>query len=66
MSDKYKEMLDFLISLEPDIIKFYDKKQQAAGVRLRKAMSELKDMAQEIRVEIQEIKSLQEKNKIVS
>ena len=45
------------MSLEADFQKFYDKKNQAAGTRVRKGMQELKNLAQEIRVEVQETKN---------
>ena len=34
--------------------KFYDKENQAAGLRVRKGMQELKGMAQKIRVEVKD------------
>jgi hypothetical protein len=37
-------------------MKFYEKGNKAAGTRLRKGMQELKKLAQEIRVEVQERK----------
>ncbi len=57
MSEKYQQMLDFLKSMESDVEKFYIKEQAAAGTRLRKGLSELKNMAQEMRVEIQDLKA---------
>ncbi len=57
MSEKYQQMLDFLKSMESDVEKFYIKEQAAAGTRLRKGLSELKNMAQDMRVEIQDLKS---------
>ncbi len=45
------------MSLEGDFEKFYDKENQAAGTRVRKGMQELKNLAQEIRVEVQETKN---------
>ena len=57
MSQKYQEMIEFLKSLETDVEKFYDKGQAAAGTRIRKAMSQLKNMAQDVRVEVQELKT---------
>ncbi len=57
MSDKYQKLVDFVNSLEPDFNKFYEKGQAAAGTRVRKGMSELKNMAQEIRTDVQEIKN---------
>ncbi|MBI9072731.1 MAG: histone H1 [Melioribacteraceae bacterium] len=57
MSEKYNNMIEFLKSLETDVEKFYDKGQAAAGTRIRKAMSELKNMAQDVRNEVQTLKS---------
>jgi hypothetical protein len=36
-----------------DFEAFYDKGNKAAGTRVRKAMQELKNLAQEIRVDVQ-------------
>lgn len=57
MADKYQQLVDFVNSLEPDFKKFYEKEQSAAGTRVRKGMSELKHMAQDIRNDVQEIKN---------
>ena len=54
---KYGELKDFVMSLEDDFTKFYEKGNKAAGTRVRKAMQELKQKAQDIRVDIQEKKS---------
>jgi hypothetical protein len=62
MSEKYYKLIEYLKSLEPDVQKFYDKGQAAAGTRLRKGMSELKNLAQDIRVEIQNIKADRKEN----
>ncbi|KYG74201.1 MULTISPECIES: histone H1 [Roseivirga] len=53
---KVKELVD---SLEDDFAKFYDKGNQAAGTRVRKGMQELKNLAQEIRIDVQEKKNNQ-------
>lgn len=45
------------MSLEGDFEKFYDKENQAAGTRVRKGMQELKNLAQEIRIEVQDMKN---------
>ena len=44
-------------SLEVDFEKFYDKKNNVAGTRVRKGMQDVKNLAQEIRLEIQDIKN---------
>ncbi|MCX2745643.1 histone H1 [Mangrovivirga sp. M17] len=54
---RYEQLLDLVQSLEGDFEKFYDKSNQAAGTRVRKGMQELKNLAQEIRVEVQDIKN---------
>jgi ABC-type Zn uptake system ZnuABC Zn-binding protein ZnuA len=57
MSDKYSEIIDFVKNMEADVEKFYVKGQAAAGTRVRKALSELKKLAQDMRNEVQDIKS---------
>lgn len=53
-----KEELNQLISeLEPDIDKFYEKGNKAAGTRARKKLQEIKKLSQEIRLEIQDMKN---------
>ena len=54
---RFEQLRDLVMSLEGDFSKFYDKKNQAAGTRVRKGMQELKNLAQEIRVEVQKIKN---------
>jgi len=54
---KFDELRDLVMSLESDFEKFYDKENQAAGTRVRKGMQELKNLAQDIRVEVQDIKN---------
>ncbi|WP_109830722.1 histone H1 [Reichenbachiella versicolor] len=54
---RFEEVKDLILSLEGDFEKFYDKENQAAGTRVRKGMQELKNLAQEIRIEVQEIKN---------
>jgi hypothetical protein len=45
------------MDLEADFEKFYDKGNQAAGTRVRKGMQDLKNLAQEIRTEVQNKKN---------
>lgn len=54
---KFEELKNLIASLEGDADKFYAKGNSAAGTRLRKGMQELKNMAQAIRAEVQELKS---------
>lgn len=55
--EKFEEVKNLIMSLEGDFDKFYDKKNQAAGTRVRKGMQELKTMAQDIRTEVQNMKN---------
>lgn len=63
MSDKYQQLVDYVKSLETDVNKFYEKGQAAAGTRVRKGMSELKKLAQDIRNEVQDIKNERKEEK---
>ncbi len=54
---KFEQIRDLVLGLEDDFDKFYDKKNQAAGTRVRKGMQELKNIAQEIRLNVQDIKN---------
>lgn len=58
---RFDEVKNLILSLESDFEKFYDKKNQAAGTRVRKGMQDLKTLAQEIRAEVQNIKNEEEK-----
>lgn len=53
---KFEELKDFVSDLERDFTQFYDKNNKAAGTRVRKAMQDLKKLAQDIRVDVQERK----------
>ncbi|KOF02129.1 hypothetical protein EV198_1161 [Roseivirga ehrenbergii] len=54
---RFSEVKNLIDSLEGDFEKFYDKKNQAAGTRVRKGMQDLKNLAQEIRIDVQNIKN---------
>lgn len=54
---RFDELRDLVMSLESDFQKFYEKENQAAGTRVRKGMQDLKNLAQEIRVEVQNKKN---------
>lgn len=54
---RFEELKDLVMSLEGDFSKFYDKGNQAAGTRVRKGMQDMKNLAQEIRVEVQNMKN---------
>ena len=54
---KYDDLNTFVDGLDKDFSAFYDKNNKAAGTRVRKAMQDLKQMAQEIRSEVQDKKN---------
>ena len=54
---RFDEVKNLVMSLEADFEKFYDKNNQAAGTRVRKGMQDLKNLAQEIRSEVQDKKN---------
>jgi len=53
------QIKDLVSEMEVDLNKFYDKGNKAAGTRARKHLQSLKKLAQEIRLEIQDIKNNQ-------
>ena len=54
---RHEELETKVASLKKDFKKFYDGGNKAAGTRVRKGMLDLKNFAQEVRVEVQEIKN---------
>ncbi len=59
---RFTELVEMVQTFEKDFIKFYDKGNKSAGTRVRKHMAELKRKAQEIRVEVQELKGTTEES----
>jgi membrane protease subunit (stomatin/prohibitin family) len=57
MANPFNKLKDLVTSLEDDFEKSYDKGNAAAGTRVRKGMQDLKNMAQEIRLEVQSQKN---------
>jgi hypothetical protein len=56
-TNRFNELKELVMGLEGDFVKFYDKGNKAAGTRVRKGMKDLKDLAAQIRKEVQEIKN---------
>lgn len=54
---KFNQFKQIVSDLEADADKFYNKGNNAAGTRVRKGMQELKNLAQSIRMEVQETKN---------
>jgi hypothetical protein len=55
--EKFLKVKELLASVESDVEKFYNGGNSAAGTRVRKAMQDLKVLAQDIRTEVTELKS---------
>ena len=57
--EKFTKIKELISSIEKDADLFYNKTNKAAGTRLRKAMQDLKGLAQEVRAEVTEKKNAQ-------
>lgn len=55
--EKFQKIKDAMASVEADVEKFYNAGNAAAGTRVRKAMQDLKVLAQEIRSEVTDKKN---------
>lgn len=55
--NKFHDLLKAVQDLETDFQKFYEKGQAAAGTRVRKGLSDLRKLAQEVRKDIQDVKA---------
>jgi ABC-type Zn uptake system ZnuABC Zn-binding protein ZnuA len=55
--EKFENLVQSVKNLETDFEKFYVKGQAAAGTRLRKGLSDLRKLAQEVRKDIQDVKA---------
>ncbi len=55
--ERFQQIRTIINEIEEDVNKFYDKENQAAGTRIRKAMQEVKELAQQVRTEVQGIKN---------
>src|SRR5687767_8254200 len=54
---RFAELQALIASMQADFQKFYQDGNKAAGTRVRNFMQDLKNLAQKIRVEVQEIKN---------
>lgn len=55
--ENFAKVKEVVASIEADVEKFYSAGNSAAGTRVRKAMQDLKGLAQEIRTEVTEKKN---------
>lgn len=53
---KFEELLQVIEECKPDAAKSYVQGNSAAGTRLRKNMQKIRDLAKEVRLEIQELR----------
>ena len=56
-TNRLEQLIAILEATRADHDKFFDSGNNAAGTRVRKAMQEVKTLAQELRVEVQETKN---------
>ena len=56
-TNRLEELITLLEETRDDHDKFFNNGNSAAGTRVRKAMQEVKTLAQELRVEVQETKN---------
>ncbi len=61
MSTRYDELTRLVASMEQDFHKFFNQGNKAAGTRVRQAMQELKNFAQNVRTEVLAMRSNPEK-----
>lgn len=55
--EKFQNIKALIAEVEGDIEKFYEKGNKSAGTRIRKAMQDLKKLAQEVRQDVQDTKN---------
>ncbi len=48
----YQQLKDLVANLEGDVTKFYEKGNKAAGTRVRKGCQDIKNLCQDIRVDV--------------
>lgn len=61
--DNYRDLMKAVQDLEIDFQKFYEKGQAAAGTRLRKGLSDLRKLAQNVRKDVQDVKAQRKASK---
>jgi len=58
--NKFEELKKLIADIEHDANKFYEKGVKAAGTRLRKGLQDVKKLAQDIRVDVSNVRKTQE------
>ena len=54
----YEQLKNLVAGLEEDFSKFYEKNNKAAGTRVRKGCQDIKNLCQEIRVNVSDKKNV--------
>jgi hypothetical protein len=54
----YEQLKNLVAELEGDFSKFYEKSNKAAGTRVRKGCQDIKNLCQEIRVNVSDKKNV--------
>jgi hypothetical protein len=55
--EKFNALKQMVADMEADADKFYDKKNNAAGTRLRKSLQDIKNLCGDLRKDIQDAKN---------
>ena len=55
--ENYEKMIEILEGMKADVVAFYEKGNKSAGTRVRTACQEIKKVAQDLRVNVQETKN---------
>lgn len=50
--ENFNDLKTMIASMEEDVVKFYEKGNKAAGVRVRKTLQEVRTLAQAMRLEV--------------
>lgn len=58
--ETFEKMKALLEQCQSDVEKFFNKGNDSAGKRARQAMQDLKKLAQDLRIEIQQLKNTKE------
>lgn len=54
--ENYEKMMTLLELMKDDVVAFYEKGNKAAGTRVRTSCQEVKKLAQDLRIHVQETK----------
>lgn len=63
MSNPYNKFEDIVQAMKGDFDKFYDKENNAAGTRVRKALQDLAALCKEVRKDVTDVKNARKEAK---